>query len=37
VETAGQRNYLSDLGCDQLQGYHLGRPMPPDEFLRDVG
>ena len=37
VETASQRNYLSDLGCDQLQGYHLGRPMPPDEFLRDVG
>ena len=37
VETAGQRDYLSDLGCDQLQGYHLGRPMPADEFLRKVG
>jgi len=37
VETAGQRDYLSDLGCDQLQGYHLGRPMPADEFLRNVG
>ena len=36
VETAGQRDYLSELGCDQLQGYHLGRPMPPDEFLRNV-
>ncbi|WP_349999222.1 EAL domain-containing protein [Stenotrophomonas lacuserhaii] len=36
VETAGQRDYLSSLGCDQLQGYHLGRPMAPDEFLRRV-
>ena len=36
VETAGQRDYLSNLGCDQLQGYHLGRPMAPDEFLRKV-
>ena len=36
VETAGQRDYLSSLGCDQLQGYHLGRPMAPDEFLRKV-
>ncbi|MBJ7516676.1 MAG: EAL domain-containing protein, partial [Stenotrophomonas sp.] len=36
VETAGQRDYLSSLGCDQLQGYHLGRPMAPDEFLLKV-
>lgn len=36
VETAAQRDYLSDLGCDQLQGYHLGRPMAPEEFLRKV-
>ena len=25
------------IGCDQLQGYHLGRPMEPEEFLRRVG
>ncbi len=37
VETAGQQNYLSDLGCDQLQGYHLGKPMSPTEFLQKVG
>ena len=37
VETAGQRDYLSDLGCDQLQGYHLGRPMAAEDFLRKVG
>jgi len=36
VETAAQRDYLSDLGCDQLQGYHLRRPMTPEEFLRKV-
>ncbi|AWH46747.1 EAL domain-containing protein [Stenotrophomonas sp. ZAC14A_NAIMI4_1] len=37
VETREQQEYLSGLGCDQLQGYHLGRPMDPDEFLRKVG
>ena len=36
VETAAQRDYLSGLGCDQLQGYHLGRPMAAEEFLRKV-
>jgi diguanylate cyclase (GGDEF)-like protein len=34
VETAGQRQYLSDMGCDQLQGYHLGRPVDATEFMR---
>jgi len=34
VETAGQRQYLSDMGCDQLQGYHLGRPVDAAEFMR---
>ena len=37
VETQAQREYLSELGCDQLQGYHLGRPMEAEEFLRRVG
>jgi EAL domain-containing protein (putative c-di-GMP-specific phosphodiesterase class I) len=36
VETQAQREYLSELGCDQLQGYHLGRPMEAEEFLRRV-
>ena len=36
VETQAQREYLSELGCDQLQGYHLGRPMEAEEFLRKV-
>lgn len=33
VETAAQRNTLERLGCDQLQGYLLGRPMEPDRFI----
>lgn len=28
VETEGQRRFLVDLGCDEAQGYHLGRPAP---------
>jgi EAL domain-containing protein (putative c-di-GMP-specific phosphodiesterase class I) len=38
VETAAQAEFLADIGCDELQGYHLGRPVPPWEavtcFLR---
>lgn len=32
VETEEQRDNLIDSGCDLLQGYLLGRPMPVDEF-----
>jgi diguanylate cyclase (GGDEF)-like protein/PAS domain S-box-containing protein len=28
VETAEQRDFLIDIGCDALQGYFLGRPIP---------
>ncbi|MCL2524772.1 MAG: EAL domain-containing protein [Betaproteobacteria bacterium] len=31
VETEKQRNYLCQHGCDQLQGYLFGRPVPADE------
>ena len=37
VETAAQRDFLGEMGCDVLQGYHLGRPMDPGEFMRKVG
>jgi diguanylate cyclase (GGDEF)-like protein len=33
VETAGQQEFLTRLGCDSLQGFLLGRPMPPKEFI----
>lgn len=36
VETPAQQEYLSRLGCNSLQGYLLGRPMPGDEFLAAV-
>ena len=32
VETAEQAQVLRDLGCDEMQGYWLGRPMPGTEF-----
>ena len=32
VEDAQTAAALVDLGADVLQGYHLGRPMPPDQI-----
>lgn len=32
VETAEEYRHLSARGCDQIQGYYSGRPMPPDAF-----
>jgi len=32
VETEAQRDLLRTLGCDVLQGYLLGRPLPVEEF-----
>ncbi|WP_298459023.1 bifunctional diguanylate cyclase/phosphodiesterase [uncultured Cellulomonas sp.] len=34
VETDGQRDALRELGCDQAQGYGLGRPVPADVLGR---
>jgi diguanylate cyclase (GGDEF)-like protein len=36
VETAEQAAFLHSLGCDQLQGYHFGRPMPADRIAAEV-
>jgi diguanylate cyclase (GGDEF)-like protein len=33
VETAGQRDILLELGCDELQGYFFARPMPAADLL----
>ncbi|HVK31232.1 MAG TPA: EAL domain-containing protein [Burkholderiaceae bacterium] len=33
VETPEQARLLRDLGCDEMQGYWLGRPMPGSEFV----
>ena len=32
VEQAGQANALLTLGCQLAQGYHIGRPIPAEEF-----
>jgi EAL domain-containing protein (putative c-di-GMP-specific phosphodiesterase class I) len=37
VETAGQAEILEKMGCHYLQGYHISRPVPPDELLRFAG
>jgi EAL domain-containing protein (putative c-di-GMP-specific phosphodiesterase class I) len=31
IETAEQEAFLVEQGCDHLQGYRLGRPVPADE------
>ncbi|MCP1652443.1 putative bifunctional diguanylate cyclase/phosphodiesterase [Pseudomonas nitroreducens] len=33
VETSGQQNFLTRLGCDSLQGFLLGKPVPAEQFL----
>jgi diguanylate cyclase (GGDEF)-like protein/PAS domain S-box-containing protein len=32
VETESQRHLLSELRCDEIQGYLVSRPVPADEF-----
>jgi EAL domain-containing protein (putative c-di-GMP-specific phosphodiesterase class I) len=34
VETQEQAAFLDSIGCDELQGYHLGRPVAPGEAER---
>ncbi|MGA2250636.1 putative bifunctional diguanylate cyclase/phosphodiesterase [Terracidiphilus sp.] len=33
VENEEQLAFLSDLGCNTLQGYLIGKPVPPEELL----
>ncbi|WP_211306388.1 putative bifunctional diguanylate cyclase/phosphodiesterase [Parasphingopyxis lamellibrachiae] len=37
VETAEDFNRMRDLGCDQIQGYLFGRPMPIERTREIVG
>jgi diguanylate cyclase (GGDEF)-like protein len=34
IETATQADILREAGCDQLQGYMVGRPMPAEDIAR---
>jgi diguanylate cyclase (GGDEF)-like protein len=32
VDSAQACDFLRELGCDQIQGFYFGKPMPPEEF-----
>jgi EAL domain-containing protein (putative c-di-GMP-specific phosphodiesterase class I) len=32
VETKEQVDFLTEVGCDMVQGYYFARPMPVNEF-----
>ena len=36
VETDAQQDFLTKLGCDSLQGYLLGHPMPAERFMQEI-
>ncbi|KAF2407134.1 diguanylate cyclase (GGDEF) domain-containing protein [Pseudomonas antarctica] len=36
VETDAQQSFLTRLGCNALQGYLLGHPLPADDFMADI-
>jgi diguanylate cyclase (GGDEF)-like protein/PAS domain S-box-containing protein len=37
VETAEQLKFLAAEGCDEIQGYHIGRPQPIGDYAELVG
>lgn len=36
VETSVQQSFLTRLGCSSLQGFLLGHPLPPSQFMADI-
>lgn len=36
VETGDQAAMLAELGCDELQGFHICRPVPPEQAARMI-
>ena len=39
IETKEQVDFLSDVGCDLIQGFYFAKPMPVEDFedLMDYG
>jgi EAL domain-containing protein (putative c-di-GMP-specific phosphodiesterase class I) len=37
VETDAQFEFLKKHGCDEVQGFRFGRPVPAEEFERFLG
>ncbi|MDP3141772.1 MAG: EAL domain-containing protein, partial [Methylotenera sp.] len=33
VENEGQRKMLAEMGCDEMQGYFISRPLPEDRLI----
>ncbi|OKA27179.1 histidine kinase [Pseudomonas versuta] len=36
VETDTQQSFLTTLGCNALQGFLLGQPLPAEQFMVDI-
>ncbi|WP_269087628.1 EAL domain-containing protein [Solemya pervernicosa gill symbiont] len=36
VETRGQLDFLKHSGCHHFQGYYFNRPLPVDEFEKEL-
>jgi EAL domain-containing protein (putative c-di-GMP-specific phosphodiesterase class I) len=36
VETDVQQSFLTRLGCNSLQGFLLGHPLPAEGFMADI-
>ncbi|MGE8498021.1 MAG: putative bifunctional diguanylate cyclase/phosphodiesterase [Pseudomonas sp.] len=36
VETSRQQDFLTELGCDSLQGFLLGHPLPAEQFIQAI-
>jgi diguanylate cyclase len=34
IENASVLRTVAEFGCDEAQGYHISKPLPPDEVLR---
>jgi len=33
IETEAQRDAVEAIGCVRAQGFHLGKPVPPETFI----
>jgi len=36
VETAGQLEFLSERGCEEVQGYYFSKPLPSEQFVKYI-
>jgi diguanylate cyclase len=36
VETQQQKSFLTELGCNSLQGFLLGHPLPAEQFIQSL-